>query len=166
MAKGRTEVVITHPDDHVRLDDLRNRNLTLQQLGTALNGVANGALGAPTTAVYVAQGGTQASGTVDFSGTSGTTTVTVNGVDFSQASGSDSARALAAANAINASVNPLVSGLVTASAVDDVLTITAVAYGKAGNANTLAATGTGATASGARLTGGTNATGQTLVRWL
>jgi phage tail sheath gpL-like len=66
---------------------------------------------------------------------------------------SDTATATALAAAINASANALVS-LVTASSAAGVVTLTADHAGLPGNAYTLAASGTGVTASGARLTGG------------
>lgn len=100
-----------------------------------------------------------ATATVAYSSTSGSTQVTVNGVAMaSQGSGTDSARAAADAVAINASVNPLVSANVSAAAVGTTLTLTAKRKGAVGNINTLAASGTGLTASGNRLTGGTDAT--------
>lgn len=106
-----------------------------------------------------------ATGEVEFDGTSGTTTVTINGVAFSQTSGTDAERAAAAAAAINASANALIDGVVTATDSNGVLTILADVKGKSGNWITLAASGTGVTASGNRLTGGSEATnGVTVTR--
>lgn len=99
-----------------------------------------------------------ASGTFTFASASGTTTATINGVAFTQSSGTDSARATALASAINGSANALIAGVVTASAVGAVVTVTAAGKGKPGNTNTLAASGTGFTASGNRLTGGADDT--------
>lgn len=100
-----------------------------------------------------------ATGTVTIASGSGTITATINGVAIAitwATSDTNSAALLAAA--ITASVNALVAGLVTATSLAGVVTITAARGGLAGNTVTLAASGTGATASGARLTGGTNGT--------
>lgn len=97
-----------------------------------------------------------ATGTVTLSGGSGTITATINGVAIAitwATSDTNSASLLAAA--INASTNALVQNIVTASSAAGVVTISAVVPGVVGNCVTLAASGTGATASGARLTGGT-----------
>lgn len=100
---------------------------------------------------------TQASGTLTFSGASGTVGGSINGVAITVATGaSDAATAAAWAAAVNASTNPLVSGLVTATATGGVASITSGLVGAVGNQTTLAASGTGVTASGARLTGGTS----------
>ena len=71
---------------------------------------------------------------------------------------SDANTGLLLKNAINASANPLVAGFMTATNVAGVVTVTAANEGIQGKAICLAATGTGATASGARLTGGVAAT--------
>lgn len=161
---GRTVITIEHPTQDLSWRSSSNVGEVLSKFVNMLKGIAMGTK-VPSTTAYVEQGGTRASGTVTYSSTSGSTTVTVNGVALAtQISGTDSARATADAAAINASTNALIQGVVTAAAVSGVLTVTAVAYGKQGNANTLAATGTGVTASGARLTGGTNATGAYLRR--
>lgn len=100
-----------------------------------------------------------ASGTVTIASGNGTITATINGVGIPitwATSDANSAALLAAA--INASSDALVSGIVTATSALGVVTITSVVKGKMGNAVTLAASGTGATASGARLTGGSNGT--------
>lgn len=101
-----------------------------------------------------------ATGTVTISSGSGSIAAVINGVTISitwATSDTNSAALLAAA--INASSNALVQNLVTATSALGVCTVTAgVKYGVAGNAFTLAATGTGATASGARLTSGSNGT--------
>lgn len=109
-------------------------------------------------AITLKNGGIRANGTVTYSGSSGAQTVTINGVQVYNATGaSDAANATAAAAAINASANALVSGHVKAVARAGVCYIYSTQDGTQGNTNTLAATGTGATASGARLTGGTTA---------
>lgn len=100
-----------------------------------------------------------AAGTATCASCSGTVVITINGVAFSlTASGSDTVQAAAFVTAINASGNALISGLVTASSALGVVTITASRLGVAGNAMTLAVSGTGMTASGARLTAGSNGT--------
>lgn len=104
-------------------------------------------------------GAAAATGTVTISSGSGTITATINGVAIAitwATSDTNSASLLAAA--INASVNALVAGIVTATSALGVVTVTSVGKGIVANAITLAASGTGATASGARLTGGTNHT--------
>lgn len=105
-----------------------------------------------------------ASGTVTIASGAGTITATINGVGIPitwATSDTNSAALLAAA--INASVNALVAGLVTATSLLGVVTVTAARKGVAGNAITLAASGTGATASGARLTAGSNGTTTTII---
>ena len=105
-----------------------------------------------------------ASGTFTLSSGSGTITATINGVAIAITWATDdttSAALLAAA--INASANALVAGIVTATSAAGVVTVTAARGGKAGNTVTIAASGTGNTASGARLTGGTNGTSVTTI---
>jgi len=164
MAYGRTVITITHPND----------DLTLPS-GTEAGRVTNAAVvfleknyagGTRTgTTVAIGQGGTQATGTLTFSSATGTVGATINGIAATvTAAGGDNNTATLVANTINGSVNPLIQGIVTASATGNVVTITAVAYGASGNAVTLAASGTGVTASGARLTGGVSPTTRTLVR--
>lgn len=100
-----------------------------------------------TTAVRAS--GTATAGTADGN-------ITINGVNIAYTGASANARAADIAAKINASVDPLVSKIVTASypGTGAVATITAYAAGKMGNSVTLAITGTGASVSGARLTGG------------
>lgn len=105
----------------------------------------------------VRYGTAAASGTVTISSGSGAIAATINGVSISVTwATSDTATATALAAAINASANALVAQHVTASSSAGVVTVTAIYEGYVGNAITLAASGTGATASGARLTGGTD----------
>lgn len=94
-------------------------------------------------------------GTVTIASGSGTITATINGVAIAitwATSDTNSAALLAAA--IIASTNALVAPFVTATSALGVVTITFLRAGVDGNTVTLAASGTGATASGARLTGG------------
>lgn len=133
-------------------------------LGNAMSLAATGtgatASGARLTGGTEASGaGVQASGTVTISSGSGTITATINGVDVAitwASSDTNSATLLAAA--INSSTNALVRGLVYASSSAGVVTITAIRGGLPGNNITLAASGTGATASGANLASGAAAT--------
>lgn len=99
--------------------------------------------------------GVLASGTVTISGGSGSETATINGVGISVTwATSDAATASALAAAIQNSTNALIAGVVTATVASNVVTITAAQGGATGNAITLAGSGTGVSASGARLTGG------------
>lgn len=106
----------------------------------------------------------QASGTVTLSSHVATNTVTINGTVFTAVAsgatgnqynvGADSVTAANLAAAINASVTANISGLVTAAAVSNVVTITAVTPGLLGNLITLAISANGSV-SGANATGGT-----------
>ncbi len=100
-------------------------------------------------------------------GTNNTVTATINGVGVATnvtTQLDDTTAAAAVAASINASTNPSVSGFVRATSSGAVVTIRSLAANTAGHAVTLAATGTGATASGANLTGGVNGTTVSLVR--
>lgn len=104
----------------------------------------------------------KASGTATVASGAGTETITINGVAITATwTTSDANTASLLAAAVNASANALVAGVVTATSALGVVTITAVQPGSTGNAITLAASGTGMTPSGARLTGGTMDTGIT-----
>lgn len=97
-----------------------------------------------------------ASGTVTLATASGAVGAIINGVTVTATwATSDANSASLIAAAINASTNALVQHHVTASASGAVVTITSAKKGIGGNTITLAASGTGVTASGARLTGGT-----------
>ncbi len=106
-------------------------------------------------------GDVEAAGTVVFSTSSGTLEILVNGVTFSAATGGgDTANAAALAVLINASVDALISGVVTATSAADGadanLVVTATRAGLSGNYITLTVTGTGVTGPVAgRLEGGT-----------
>lgn len=129
---------------------------TINAIINVLAGIVGGAFSGT---IRAAGNATQASGTITLAAASGTITATINGVAVPvtyATSVTHTAGLLAAA--INASSNALVSGHVTATSQAGVVTIKATTPGFAGNAVTLAATGTGATASGARLTGGTQTT--------
>jgi len=130
---------------------------SLVKIGRMLGRIASGSIPGASTVVCDTgtSGATAASGTVTLSTASGTVGATINGVAVTTAaSGGDTATAAALAAAINAESNALVANHVTATSAAGVVTITARMPGQYGNAITLAASGTGATASGARLTGG------------
>lgn len=164
--KGVTTLQIFHPSEEVILPGGTLRSRNLNTLMSFLDGVLGGAKGLTTTTVVLGQGtGTKASGTLTFSSASGTVGASINGVAITvTAAGGDTNTAALWAAAVNASVNPLVAGIVTASSALGVATVTAVVHGVTANAITLAASGTGVTASGARLTGGTTLGLTTLVR--
>lgn len=122
--------------------------------------------GAVSSAVDQRVSAVQATGTFTLASVLATHTCSINGVTFTAVAGAaganqfsidgatdtDDATALAAA--INASASALVSNHVTASSSGAVVTITAKQYGHAGNAITIAGGQASVTASGARLTGG------------
>lgn len=138
------------------------RNTSIQGFVNDLKQFMVGGSPAGTT-VFCENAQIAATGTVTIASGSGSITATINGVAVSVTwATSDTATATALAAAINASANALVNQHVTASSAAGVVTITAFLPGPAGNAITLAASGTGATASGARLAGGT-ATRQTFL---
>lgn len=90
------------------------------------------------------------------SGASGSVGGTINGVTITvAAAGGDTATATALANAINANTNLLVQFHVMAQAAGNAVNVVAVHPGIVGNCITLAATGTGVTATSPRLVGGT-----------
>lgn len=112
------------------------------QLGSGTNIAVSGAR--LTGGAWAQNWGTQASGQVTISSGSGTETITINGVAITAAwTTSDANTATLLAQNINNSANALVQGLVYASASSNVVTITAVNPGVAGNAISLAASGTG-----------------------
>jgi hypothetical protein len=133
-----------------------SRQVSLLGFGNDIRQWLSGAAPAGTSAT-VEGAMVPAAGTVTIASGSGSITATINGVGVSTTwATSDTATAAALATAINASANALVSDHVTATSAAGVVTITAIQPGRSGNAITLAASGTGATASGARLTGGTS----------
>lgn len=150
---AKTAIILTHgkASDYSGTATMPARNVA-RRLETLLAGCAGGAY-CGATGFDVAQ--TQATGTLTISSGSGTVGGTINGVSVTVTWGtSDTATATALAAAINASANALVNKHVTATSSAGVVTLTAALPGNSGNAVTLAASGTGVTASGARLTGG------------
>lgn len=156
---ARTSLIVTHS----RASDLLlptgvNARTGFTRVLNLLHGVLAGAYPGSTD-FQVAQA--QATGTLTLAAVSGAVGGIINGVTVTAtASGGDIASAGLVAAAINASVDPLVAPHVTASNLNAsgvataVVTLTAKNPGSCGNAVTLAASGTGVTASGARLTGG------------
>lgn len=124
--------------------------------GTDLAVSGTGQLTGGTLAQYE---GAQATQTVTISGAdAGNYTVTINGVSTGNVAGTNGDNTATAASivaAINGLTSALVRGHVTAANSSGVITLTAVRGGHLGNAITVSCTGTGATAGGARLTGGT-----------
>lgn len=113
-----------------------------------------GALGGSYAATKVEVGSTEATGTLTIESGSGSVGGTINGTAVTVTwATSDTASAAALAVAINAAAD-IVSKHVVATSSAGVVTLTAKCGGHAGNAVTLVASGTGVTASGARLTGG------------
>lgn len=131
------------------------KGLEFKELANYFQGLAGGAK--PGTSMDLRSAAVAATGTLTLSTASGTVGGVINGVTVTVTWGtSDTATAAAIAAAINASGNALVSNHVTATSALGVVTLTAKQPGHGGNAVTLAASGTGVTASGARLTGGTH----------
>jgi hypothetical protein len=161
--RGRTVVEIVHPSQDISWRSPTSLSEVVSRLFAGINAGATGMYA--DTVVTVEQGGVQAYGTVtlvdvggaaaqgaySFASASGTTTATVNGVAFSQTTGTDSARAIALAAAINASEDPLIDDVVTALAAGTDVDLTSVRKGVVGNAITTTATGTGLTAGAATL---------------
>jgi phage tail sheath gpL-like len=124
-------------------------------LSKYLYAIASGIRKATVTSVVDGTTLAEATGTLTLSSASGAVGGTINGVAVTAtASGGDTNSAALVAAAINASANALVAGMVYATSAGAVVTVRARHPGKLGNATTLAASGTGVTASGARLTGG------------
>jgi hypothetical protein len=106
-------------------------------------------------ATVAALGGTAAGGTITIGAGSGNYTAKINGVATGNVAWDTNSTLTAAALASAiANLAGLVESTVRVSASSGVITVTALEGGVAGNAITLACTGTNATASGARLTGG------------
>ena len=135
----------------------KDKRLKLKDLARLVWAIAGGQLASRTHPRAII-GTTRASGTVTLATASGTVGATINGVAITVAyATSDANTASLLATAINASANALVKDVVTATSALGVVTISSVVAGVVGNSITLAASGTGATASGARLTGGAGA---------
>lgn len=121
-------------------------------------GVHGGRLSVVTTTV-------QASGTITLSSLAAADTITINGRVYTASAspsgaqqflvtGGDTLAAAAFAAKMNADTSTVVTDVVTATAAAGVITITSIVPGNVGNAMTIAISAHG-TASGGRLTGGT-----------
>lgn len=175
---AQTIITITHDESSAEMSRLlsdESKRLQCRKISNYLMGLAGGSRDGASLDLQVSEGdAVAASGTITFSDTGAADdTVLINGVTFTAvASGAtgnqwnvgadeiESAENLAAA--IDASATALVAQHVSAS--DDgagVVTITAVKKGTGGNAITIAEgvdAGNDMAVSGARLTGGTDAT--------
>lgn len=149
--------------DFLRTSDKKQM---LQGLRRVLQGIESGSYQG---AVNVRTGAVKASGTLTFASVVNTDVLTINGVNFTcvtsgatgnqfNVGGSDTLSAAAAAAAINASATALVTDNVVATSSGAVLTITARYAGTMGNCVTIASGDATITASGARLTGGSDGT--------
>lgn len=135
------------------------RRVALERLANHITALAAGTRQGTISYATDAADWVAASGTVTIATGSGSIAAIINGVTTSVTwATSDTATAAALAAAINASVNVLVAPFVSATSNLGVVTVTADFKGTQGNSITLAASGTGATASGARLTGGSETT--------
>ncbi len=126
----------------------------LQRFANILNTTASGLRRGT-----VRYGTAVATGTLTLATSSGAVGGVINGVTVTATwATSDTVTAALIAAAINASANALVNEHVTATSAGAVVTLTNKRAGAGGNAVTLVASGTNVTASGARLTGGTETT--------
>lgn len=162
MANSSTVIKITHAAagaDVLRAGALRGASemhFAAEDVRALLESISAGNLDGSFSIGQSTSAPARASGTLTLSSASGAVGGVINGVTITDtASGGDTASAALVAAAINASTNALVAGIVTASSAAAVVTVTAIDATKTGNAITLVASGTGVTASGARLTGGT-----------
>jgi phage tail sheath gpL-like len=168
MANCIQELIITHDGVSADIQNDLYAETGLRELATQkiLKYVGDVVVGRNAANVKTRINAAKASGTFTLASMVATNTVTINGVVFTcvasgatgnqfNVGGTDALTATALAAAINASVTALVVNVVTAAAVGAVVTVTAVDPGLVGNSITIANSANG-TASGARLTGGTN----------
>lgn len=146
-------LVLTNHNNHLRDTEAEKRQF-IRNAANYLEGVAGGVNrwdGLDRYASAVA-----ATGTITLSSASGAVGATINGTLVTvTASGGDTATAAALVTAINGAA-AIVSDHVLATSSAGVVTLTAKMPGHCGNAITLAASGTGSSVSGARLTGGSS----------
>jgi phage tail sheath gpL-like len=163
-----TVVVMEHTD---KLEEVvsGDKARSVQSLANYLQAALSGAKRGVDIDIHANDGevSTAATGTITSAAAAAADTVTINGVTFTASStpsgeseweidGDDTADAAALVAKINAHSNALISGVVTASNVAGVITLTAVQKGRTGNCITLASSnGTRLAVSAARLTGGT-----------
>ena len=153
----RAVIEITYRDERIPPAERMSldKGIYLAQLGGHIEAMGGGAMDGTLTITTSDADPVAASGTLTISSGSGSVAALINGVSIAVAwTTSDANTASLLAAAINASVNPLVEPFVVASAALGVVTVTAMEPGVSGNTITLAASGTGITASGNRLTGG------------
>ena len=161
MSAAKFSINVTGNDDEIPIDSTPE---SLQQFINYITSALSGSR-LDTVTFDVRNNQVAASGTLTCASTAADDTCAINGVTFTaKASGatgnqfnvgaSDSVTATNLAAAINASASALVDGHVTAEAADEVVTVTAVVPGFAGNTITLEGTTTTLEASGARLEGG------------
>lgn len=152
-------ILVLDQTDALDIGTRNSKEDALQIIGNYIQGLKGGNKRANSLKVWAdGTDNVYASGTVTIASGSGTVVITINGVAISRTwATSDTATATAFVTDINAATNDLVEWHVKATSAAGVVTITALAPGQWGNAITLAASGTGMTASGARLTGGAGA---------
>lgn len=168
-----TILKITHTDSLSPFIDQGDKYQAVNSLCNYLHGLSGGTYKGTSLDLQIAEGSaTAASGTVTFTGVGAALdTILINGVTFTarasgatgnewNVGGSVTASATNLKNAINGSATALVNQHVVATSALGVVTITALNKGAGGNAITLAEGTDSTTAmaeSGARLTGGANA---------
>lgn len=171
---SKSVIVLTHDEpavDMKRLLQASDTSNTVQQTNNLKNYLSAIGSGLRKASVLVGVDAVQATASFSLSTCVATDTAVINGVTFacvaSGATGnqfnvgaSDALSAASLAAAINASSTALVTGVVTASASNTTVTITAVKPGLLGNCITTTATG-GISAGAARATGGTAGTEKT-----
>lgn len=174
----KTILTITHDKDTAadmtaRLSaETNNPKLYVNRLQDYLQGVSSGIYHAKIDSQVDQGSATAASGTLTLASVVATNTCAVNGVTFTcvasgatgnqfNVGGTDTVTATNLAAAINASVTALVSGYVTATSAGAVVTVTAAKRNQDGNMCTISGGQATITASGARLTGGTDASANT-----
>ena len=141
--------------------DTRSMALTVARMLTAATQGAHGTAGRLSVA-YSTSNALQASGTLTISSGSGAVGGTIDGTTVTATwATSDTNSAALVAAAINADATA--GKKVFATSAAGVVTVAALVPGIHGNAITLVASGTGVTASGAKLTGGTGADTTTTV---
>jgi phage tail sheath gpL-like len=151
VATVNTVLVINHDNDNFPADDVL---AATEFIGKACDFLRAGAAGIrPLNSVSRVGHAVAATGTLTIASGSGPVGGTINGTAKTVTwATSDTASATALAAAINADATLNKFILATSSA--GVVTLTAFPAGALGNAVTLVASGTGVTASGAKLTGG------------
>lgn len=182
MAVLKVSITTARPDTYLEqnFETAGGKQGIAQRLADYVTRVMSGNEGAmssslpPSLAFSVQENEVQASGTFILTSVIATDAVIVNGVTFTAvASGAtgnqfnigedDEETAVNLAAAISGSVTALVAGYVSATSVDETVTVTSDFYGLSGNQCTIESSDGTIVASGARLTAGAaDATAQTL----